>query len=52
MDESLSFESLLEGAKKAGHKAMDDHGRGEYDEFALHGGVAVERLAKPRSAEQ
>ncbi|WP_329343743.1 hypothetical protein OG252_45495 [Streptomyces sp. NBC_01352] len=25
---------------------MDDHGRGEYDEFALHGGVAVERLAK------
>ncbi|MGW3499373.1 hypothetical protein ACWDMY_01325 [Streptomyces globisporus] len=46
MDESLSFESLLEGAKKAGHKAMDDHGRGEYDEFALHGGVAVERLAK------
>ncbi|MFD8685379.1 hypothetical protein [Streptomyces sp. NPDC059651] len=46
MDESLSFESFLEGAKKAGHKAMDDHGRGEYDEFALHGGVAVERLAK------
>ncbi|KUN55477.1 hypothetical protein AQJ46_49475 [Streptomyces canus] len=25
---------------------MDDHGRGEYDEFALHGGVAVERLGK------
>jgi hypothetical protein len=25
---------------------MDDHARGEYDEFALHGGVAVERLAK------
>ncbi|MFI9172533.1 hypothetical protein [Streptomyces lincolnensis] len=25
---------------------MEDHGRGEYDEFALHGGVAVERLAK------
>ncbi|MEV6436329.1 hypothetical protein [Streptomyces anulatus] len=46
MDESLSFESLLEGAKKACHKAMDDHGRGEYDEFALHGGVAIERLAK------
>lgn len=46
MDESLSFESLLEGAKKAGHKAMDDHGRGEFDEFALHGGVAIERLTK------
>ncbi|MET7351559.1 hypothetical protein [Streptomyces mirabilis] len=46
MDESLSFESLFEGAKKAAHRAMDDHGRSEYDEFALHGGVAVERLAK------
>lgn len=46
MDESLSYESFLEGAKKAAHKAMDDHGRGEYDEFALHAGVAIERLAK------
>jgi hypothetical protein len=46
MDDSLSFESFLGGAKKAAHRAMDDHGRGEYDEFALHGGVAVERLAK------
>ncbi|WP_430376683.1 hypothetical protein [Streptomyces sp. B1-3] len=46
MDDSLSFESFLEGAKKAAHRAMDDHGRGEYDEFALHGGVAVERLVK------
>lgn len=46
MDESLSFESFLSGAKKAAHKAMNDHGRGEYDEFALHAGVAVERLAK------
>jgi hypothetical protein len=46
MDESLSFESFLKGARKAAYKAMEDHGRGEYDEFALHGGVAVERLAK------
>ncbi|MGW3956674.1 hypothetical protein ACWEKM_38540 [Streptomyces sp. NPDC004752] len=46
MDASLTFESFLEGAKKAAHKAMDDHGRGEYDEFALHAGVAIERLAK------
>ncbi|MET7847645.1 hypothetical protein ABZT48_05250 [Streptomyces avermitilis] len=46
MDDSLSFESLLRGAGKAADKAMEDHGRGEYDEFALHGGVAVERLAK------
>ncbi|MGV9228512.1 hypothetical protein [Streptomyces nigra] len=46
MDDSLSFESFLEGAKKAAHKAMDDHARREYDEFALHAGVAIERLSK------
>ncbi|MGW9356336.1 hypothetical protein [Streptomyces diastaticus] len=46
MDTSLSFESFLSGAGQAAAKAMEDHGRGEYDEFALHGGVAVERLAK------
>ncbi|MET7761699.1 hypothetical protein ABZS71_06545 [Streptomyces sp. NPDC005393] len=46
MDDSLSFESFYEGAKKAAHRAMGDHGRGEYDEFALHGGLAVEKLAK------
>ncbi|MET9567207.1 hypothetical protein [Streptomyces tauricus] len=46
MDDSLSFESFCEGAKKAAHRAMEDHGREEYDEFALHAGVAVERLTK------
>ncbi|MBL1106548.1 hypothetical protein JK361_18405 [Streptomyces sp. 5-8] len=46
MDDSLSFESFYEGAKKVAHRAMEDHGRGEYDEFALHAGVAIERLAK------
>ncbi|MER6748045.1 hypothetical protein ACFW6C_09290 [Streptomyces fungicidicus] len=46
MDDSLSFESLFDGASKAAQKAMEDHGRGEYDEFALHAGVAIERLAK------
>ncbi|MFF2787487.1 hypothetical protein ACFVT6_12070 [Streptomyces sp. NPDC058049] len=46
MDDSLSFESFLEGARKAAHKAMDDHSRGEYDEFVLHAGVAIERLGK------
>lgn len=46
MNGSLSSESFYEGAKKAAHKAMDDHGRPEYDEFALHAGVAVEKLAK------
>ncbi|MFF3989094.1 hypothetical protein ACFY0B_31475 [Streptomyces sp. NPDC001797] len=46
MDDSLSSESFYQGAKKAAHKAMDDHGRPEYDEFALHAGVAVEKLAK------
>nr|WSW68376.1 hypothetical protein OG461_20420 [Streptomyces sp. NBC_00995] len=46
MDDSLSFESFYTGAKKAAHRAMEDHGHKEYDEFALHAGVAVERLAK------
>ncbi|MFD3491470.1 hypothetical protein ACFWWB_12965 [Streptomyces sp. NPDC058690] len=46
MDDSLSYESFYQGAKKAAHKAMDDHGRPEFDEFALHAGVAVEKLAK------
>jgi hypothetical protein len=46
MNHSLSSESFFQGAKKAAHKAMDDHGRPEYDEFALHAGVAVEKLAK------
>ncbi|MFF4467951.1 hypothetical protein ACFYZ3_00180 [Streptomyces sp. NPDC001599] len=46
MDDSLTFESFLTGARTAAQKAMDDHARGEYDEFALHGGVAFERLAK------
>jgi hypothetical protein len=42
MDESLSYESFLEGAQRAAHKAMDNHARGDYDDFALFGGVAVE----------
>ncbi|MEV5603437.1 hypothetical protein AB0L33_18555 [Streptomyces sp. NPDC052299] len=46
MDDSLSFGSFYRGAVKAAHRAMEDHGRREYDEFALHGGVAAERLAK------
>ncbi|MEV7952080.1 hypothetical protein AB0O74_34580 [Streptomyces rubiginosohelvolus] len=46
MNGSLSCESFYQGAKKAAHKAMDDHGRMEYDEFALHAGVAVEKLSK------
>ncbi|WP_328731646.1 hypothetical protein OHT20_14615 [Streptomyces caniferus] len=46
MDDSLSYESFYQGAKKAAHKAMDDQGRAEYDEFALYAGVAVEELAK------
>ncbi|MER6236551.1 hypothetical protein ABT185_10855 [Streptomyces clavifer] len=46
MDDSLSYESFFKGAQKAASRAMEDHGRGEYDEFALHAGVAIERLAK------
>ncbi|WP_406165175.1 hypothetical protein OIE52_00855 [Streptomyces canus] len=46
MDDFLSFDSFLGGAKKAAHRAMDEHGRGEYENFALQGGVAIEKLAK------
>lgn len=46
MNSSFSSESFYQGAKNAAHKAMDDHGRPEYDEFALHAGVAVEKLSK------
>ncbi|MFF3558981.1 hypothetical protein ACFYXS_02915 [Streptomyces sp. NPDC002574] len=46
MDESLSYTRLFDGARRALQKAMDDHAQREYDEFALHAGVAVERLAK------
>ncbi|MFD7296764.1 hypothetical protein ACFV9W_26035 [Streptomyces sp. NPDC059897] len=46
MDDSLSYESFYQGARTAAHRAMSDHGRPEYDEFALHAGVAVEKLAK------
>lgn len=46
MTDSLSSESFFQGAKSAAHKAMDDHGRLRYDDFALHAGVAVEKLAK------
>ncbi|MGW2052160.1 hypothetical protein ACWCPF_44695 [Streptomyces sp. NPDC001858] len=46
MNDSLSSESFFHGAREAAHKAMEDHGRPEHDEFALHAGVAVEKLAK------
>ncbi|MET7847647.1 hypothetical protein ABZT48_05260 [Streptomyces avermitilis] len=46
MNDTFSFEIFFDGAKKAANKAMEDHARGEYDEFALHAGVAIERLAK------
>ncbi|WP_282794092.1 hypothetical protein [Streptomyces sp. CC224B] len=61
MDDSLSFESFLAGAKKAAHRAMDGHGRGEYDEFACSlelntqqeifaSGVRVSALTVPNQA--
>ncbi|MFE2131662.1 hypothetical protein ACFW9X_00155 [Streptomyces sp. NPDC059466] len=46
MDGSLSFESFFAGAKKAAHRGMVEHGRREYDDFALFAGVAIEKLAK------
>jgi hypothetical protein len=46
MDDSLSVASLIAGSRRFAHLAMDAHGHGDHDLFALHGGVAVERLAK------
>ncbi|MFJ6703474.1 MULTISPECIES: hypothetical protein [unclassified Streptomyces] len=46
MNDSLSSESFYQGAKRAAHRAMDDHGRPDYEDFALHAGIAVEKLAK------
>ncbi|MFI1948800.1 hypothetical protein ACH46F_33745 [Streptomyces virginiae] len=46
MDDSLGYEAFYNGAQKAAHKAMGDHGHGDFDGFALHAGVAVEKLAK------
>ncbi|MET9071777.1 hypothetical protein ABZX95_06230 [Streptomyces sp. NPDC004232] len=46
MDDALSVESLLAGARRFAHLAMVAHGRSDHELFALHGGVAVERLAK------
>lgn len=46
MDDSLSFDGFLDGSRRFAHLAMDAHGRRDHDLFALHGGVAIERLAK------
>ncbi|MCH5677927.1 hypothetical protein [Streptomyces gilvus] len=46
MDDTLSVENLLAGARRFAHLAMAAHDRSDHELFALHGGVAVERLAK------
>ncbi|SEC88502.1 hypothetical protein SAMN05216489_01877 [Streptomyces sp. 3213] len=46
MDDVLSVESFLAGARRFAHLAMAAHGRSDHELFALHGGVAVERLVK------
>ncbi|WP_051741129.1 hypothetical protein [Streptomyces xylophagus] len=46
MDDALSVENLLAGARRFAHLAMAAHDRSDHELFALHGGVAVERLAK------
>ncbi len=35
MDDSFSFEGFYEGAKKAAHRAMKDHGAHDYDRVVL-----------------
>ncbi|WP_430378412.1 hypothetical protein [Streptomyces sp. B1-3] len=46
MDDTLSVENLFAGARRFAHLAMAAHDRSDHELFALHGGVAVERLAK------
>ncbi|WP_367324747.1 hypothetical protein [Streptomyces sp. HUAS ZL42] len=46
MDDALSVQNLLAGARRFAHLAMAAHDRSDQELFALHGGVAVERLAK------
>ncbi|ROP53266.1 hypothetical protein [Streptomyces sp. PanSC9] len=46
MDDSLSFESLLRGARKFASSALEAHGGEDEEVFLLHAGVSIERLAK------
>ncbi|WP_405956907.1 hypothetical protein [Streptomyces phaeochromogenes] len=46
MDESLSFEGLLRGARKFASSALEAHGAEDEEVFLLHAGVSIERLAK------
>jgi hypothetical protein len=54
MDDSLSYRSLLAGARKFALSAWSAHNRREADQevFILHAGVSVERLAKAALARQ
>nr|WTB31184.1 hypothetical protein OG781_18330 [Streptomyces sp. NBC_00830] len=46
MDESLSYESLLRGARKFASSALEAHSKQNEEVFHLHAGVSIERLAK------
>ncbi|SPE99987.1 hypothetical protein [Streptomyces sp. MA5143a] len=46
MDDSLSFESLLRGARKFARSALEAHSTENEEVFLLHAGVSIERLAK------
>jgi hypothetical protein len=46
MDDSLSFESLLAGAKKFAGLALQAHRDRDDEVFVLHTGVSIERLMK------
>jgi hypothetical protein len=51
MDESLSYESLLAGAKKFAKLALQAHRDRDDEVFVLHTGVSIERLLKATLAE-
>lgn len=46
MDESLSYENLLKGAKKFAGLALQAHHDGDEEVLVLHAGLSIERLMK------
>ncbi|MET8185738.1 hypothetical protein ABZV15_08060 [Streptomyces sp. NPDC005246] len=46
MDKTLSHESLMDGARKFAHLALEAHRDGDEEVFVLHAGVSFERLMK------
>lgn len=52
MDDELTSDSLLRGAHKFAHSAMESHSKADEETFLLHAGVSIERLAKAALADK